>query len=260
MPALSRAVFLGLHTAALVSLVGPSFAPSSALASPVPVPAPLMPHLADYAAQPPIHNNATMIPQTQTVELGKRTGGVQTQHGKFKSVTLAARDQDTNINILSTVFNDMNGHSSAIRNFASRASTSGGDADFNQQVVSEFIAYKAGLGRFQNILAQLGTDKGLANYDRTDELQTLLKDLINSMKDTLEAITVLVQEIPGLGPILGPLMYDAKCILDYVLDAVENVTDASLNALKPLLQTLIGQVVNAACKCGLQLGTICVAI
>ena len=62
---------------------------------------------------------------------------------------------------------------------------------------------------FQTVLAQLGADKGLANYDRTDALETLLKRIVNANKDALSATDVLICNIPLLGPILGP----SKCIL-----------------------------------------------
>lgn len=62
---------------------------------------------------------------------------------------------------------------------------------------------------FQTVLAEFGADKGLANYDRTNDLETLLKNLVNLNKNALSAIDILVYNIPLLGPILGP----SKCIL-----------------------------------------------
>ena len=63
------------------------------------------------------------------------------------------------------------------------------------------------MGRAQGLLGDLGRDKGLANYDRNNDLETLLKDIVNLLKDTLSAVTDIVYEIPILGPILGP----SKC-------------------------------------------------
>ena len=37
-------------------------------------------------------------------------------------------------------------------------------------------------------------------------------------------------------------MYEIKCLIDQTLDIVENVTDGLLNALKPSLEALLGQV------------------
>lgn len=57
---------------------------------------------------------------------------------------------------------------------------------------------------FQTALAKAGSDKGEANYDRTNGLETILKDTVNLNKNTLTAVSVIVYNIPVLGPILGP--------------------------------------------------------
>ena len=60
---------------------------------------------------------------------------------------------------------------------------------------------------FQSTLAELGADKGLANYDKDNDLETVLKDLVNSVKYLLSDIDDMVYDIPGLGPTLGPSKY-----------------------------------------------------
>ncbi|KAI0365244.1 hypothetical protein BV20DRAFT_973430 [Pilatotrama ljubarskyi] len=265
MPAVSRAVFVGLHAAALVSLVDPSFSPFAALASPVALPMPLMPHLADYAARPPSRNNTTTVPQAGNVSLVRRKDVAVVSHTTSKQPFLATRDDvDTsildNINILGNMYSQMNDHSRVINEYASRSGTEGNDPDFNQQAVSEVAAYQDGLLGFQALLAQLAADKGLANYDRTDELETLLKNLVNLTKNTLKAIDILVYNIPVFGPELGPIVYEIKCILDDVLDAVENLTDALINAVRPLIVALIGQAITSACNSGVQLGSLCLVL
>ena len=47
------------------------------------------------------------------------------------------------------------------------------------------------------------------------------------------------------------VVYDIKCILDDVLNAVENLTDALLNVLKPLLAPLIRGWSAQACLLGI---------
>ncbi|KAI0361632.1 hypothetical protein OH77DRAFT_1417900 [Trametes cingulata] len=266
MPAVSRAVFVGLQAAALVSLVGPSFSPSPALATPIPLPMPLMPHLADYAARPPSRNNTSAsTPQTGEVSLVRRKDVAVVSDTTSTKPSVAVRDDmDTSvgnyINILGNMYSQMNDHSRVINEYASRSGNGGNDADFNQQAVSEVAAYQDGLLGFQSLLAQLAADKGLANYDRTDELETLLKNLVNLTKDTLKSVDMLVYNIPVIGAQLGPIVYEIKCILDDVLDAVENLTDAIINALRPLIVALIGQATAAACNYGLQLGSLCLVI
>jgi hypothetical protein len=51
------------------------------------------------------------------------------------------------------------------------------------------------------------------------------------------------------------VVYDVKCILDEVLNACENLTDAILNALRPLLGPLIGRWNAEACLLGI--GSVC---
>jgi hypothetical protein len=72
------------------------------------------------------------------------------------------------------------------------------------KAASEMQAYKNNLLAFQTILRQLGSDKGLANYDKNNELETVLKDFVNANKNVLTATHQLVESTPTLGPILGP--------------------------------------------------------
>ena len=62
------------------------------------------------------------------------------------------------------------------------------------------------LAGFESIFSQLGADKGLANFDQSSELESLLKSLVNSMKNLLSSMTTLTENIPGLGPAVAPGM------------------------------------------------------
>lgn len=125
---------------------------------------------------------------------------------------------------------------------------------------------------FEAVLRQLGADKGLANYDRTDSIETLLKNTINVNKNLLSGVTTITYNLPIVGRTLGPskycrpiwdvslrlyvtVVYEIKCILDLTLDACENLTDAVLNALAPLLKPLIGKFTTTACNNGVDLPT-----
>ncbi|KAH9849764.1 hypothetical protein C2E23DRAFT_348430 [Lenzites betulinus] len=214
MPAFSRAVFLALQAAALVSLVGHplSLAPSFALAAPVPLPMPLMPHLADYAAQPPARSSAASVPSSESISTVRRQDVAVVSHTMSTSSPAVAHeargDTDTNIlnniNLLGTMYSQMNDHSRVLNDLASRASTEGNSEEFRQDSVSQVTAYKTSLTSFTSILAALGADKGLANYDRSNELETMLKDIVNANKDAMSALYELVNSLPTLGPLLGP--------------------------------------------------------
>lgn len=76
--------------------------------------------------------------------------------------------------------------------------------NFKTQSANEVTAFHSNLLGFETVLQELGADKGLANYDRSDDLETLLKDLVNANKYLLSDIDDLVYDIPGLGSTLGP--------------------------------------------------------
>jgi hypothetical protein len=98
-------------------------------------------------------------------------------------------------------------------NLAERSSTvNDDDYDFQQQCASEMTGYHTSFLGFQTTLAQLAGDKGLANYDSSNNLETLLKDAVNANKNALSATAALVYNIPTLGPILGPSMYSSTKI------------------------------------------------
>ena len=91
--------------------------------------------------------------------------------------------------------------------YGRRARGSRDDPRFRDDATRELRGFRDNMDRTQGILGDLGRDKGLANYDRNNDLETLLKDIVNLNKDTLSAVTDIVYEIPILGPLLGP----SKC-------------------------------------------------
>ena len=131
---------------------------------------------------------------------------------------------------------------------------------------------------FQTALAKTGSDKGLANYDDTNDLETLLKNTVDLNKNVLDAVDVAVYKFPVLGPILGPsasqcplrptgrmlklpfiaVVYNIKCLIDGILDVVEDFTDATINELQPILQDLLGKAVSTTCRSGVEIAGLCV--
>lgn len=142
-------------------------------------------------------------------------------------------------------------------------------------IVGNLTAYKLSILRFRSALGDLGRNKGLAYYNRNDDLETLLKNIINIQKQTLSYVDTIVFRVPVVGPILGPseqlilsriyfetdppqVVYDIKCILDEILDAIENVSDAILNVISPLLAECVQDTLVSACNYGLAILTICI--
>lgn len=80
----------------------------------------------------------------------------------------------------------------------------GDDQNFQQQCTTELTGFQTNLLSFQGALKDFESDKGLGNYDKSNDLETLLKNVINLNKDTLSEVDVLVYQIPMLGQTLGP--------------------------------------------------------
>ncbi|KAF8640422.1 hypothetical protein AX17_000088 [Amanita inopinata Kibby_2008] len=129
--------------------------------------------------------------------------------------------------------------------------------DFHNDCIAALLGFKQSVGSFQAILSEIGADRGLAFYDRSDDLEKLVKNIINICKKVFSAVDILVDSNPTLGLLLGPIVYDIKCILDLSLDAVENLTDAVLDVLRPMFIDLLGQAGHTACRSGIDLLGIC---
>ena len=88
---------------------------------------------------------------------------------------------------------------------ASQSASQGqNDPEFQQNAAAKFSSLQQNSQGVDGLLAQLAADKGLANYDKNDELETCLKEFVNANKDALSAVNTLIQNDPALGPILGP--------------------------------------------------------
>ncbi|RDX55865.1 hypothetical protein OH76DRAFT_1396216 [Lentinus brumalis] len=227
MPAVSRTVFLSLQAAALLAAVGPSLAPLSVVAAPVP-----MSHIADYASQPPARTNAT-LPQVQdlsTSQSGKDDTVVD--HTPSDAPSLVRRQS----------LLDLDGLATALQGLLSGVPDLGPFLDSNQLL----IALKNLLEALRQLRAlnDVGQQKGLKNYDRNNALETVLKTFVNDVKYLMNDVTGLVEKLdPPLGQLLGRIVYLVKCIVDAVLDTAENVTDGIIsNGLVAELQALLAQL------------------
>lgn len=54
------------------------------------------------------------------------------------------------------------------------------------------------------------------------------------------------------------VVYDVKCIIDELLDATEDMSDAVINALGPVLQGLLGKASATVCRAGVEVAGLCV--
>jgi len=201
------------------------------------------------------------------------------------------------LDLLNTYYQDMRRHSRNLRmwlhsahillliddlslgDYRRRARDSRNDPRFREDAGRELRGFRDNMDQTQGLLGDLGRDKGLANYDRNNGLETLLKDIVNLNKDTLSCVTDIVYEVPLLGSTLGPskcpqisagvhtdlspgtpVVGELKCIVDEVLNTAENAADGLLNSLGVTGQWegLRRDYVSAVCGGGLQILGLCV--
>ncbi|EAU93114.2 hypothetical protein CC1G_11309 [Coprinopsis cinerea okayama7 len=259
--------------------------PLATLATPVPLPMPLALMAPDFSSRFMSPNQAlnSMNLTSSVSDLGENANSSHhfrdTPSHQRRSVY---NMEERSLNALSDLhgyYSKARDHSNNLKSYAAQSAyLQEADFAFQQGAVAELTAFDSSLLGIKTILDQLGAEKGLLNYDRTNDLETLLKNVVNFNKETLNAVDALVYNLPILGPVLGPskpqallfcpvsiltardypVVYELKCLLDDVLNAVENLTDALINGLQPLLQALIGQASTTACRSGVELLGLCI--
>ncbi|KAL5518926.1 hypothetical protein ACEPAH_609 [Sanghuangporus vaninii] len=254
-----RSLILAISFVLIATLLSAPTAKASALALPAPYPMPF--RNADY------NNHLASLPHATRHDIDKsRTIAVSSKLNHNAPVNsssvrrgYSARTYRQSLDISRRDFNllldSLGGHrddavanSLELQNMASQsASQDENDSAFQQGAASRFSSFSSNTQGFSDLFGQLAADKGLANYDKGNELEVMLKDVINANKDALSAVTALVYNIPDLGPILGPIVYEIKCIVDELLDLTENLTDGIFNDMKPMLQGLLGQAAGMTC-------------
>ncbi|CAH7687251.1 secreted protein [Phakopsora pachyrhizi] len=87
------------------------------------------------------------------------------------------------------------------------------------------------ISSFSSSLKPFGKDNRIEILDRKYDIQLILKTLVNTVKYTLKDLNLIFYLIPGLGKVLGPIFFQIKCIFEELLNAIENLTDGSINNL-----------------------------
>ncbi|KAL5495247.1 hypothetical protein ACEPAI_710 [Sanghuangporus weigelae] len=254
-----RSLILAIPFILIATLLSAPTAKASALALPAPYPMPF--RNADY------NNHLASLPHATRHDVDKsRTTAVPSKpnhngpvnassvrHGHsartyHQSLGISRRDFDSVLESLGGHRDDAVANSLELQNMASQsASRDENDSAFQQGAASRFSSFSSNAQAFSSMFGELAADKGLANYDKGNEVETMLKDVVDANKDALSAVTAMVYNIPTLGPVLGPIVYEIKCILDDLLNITENLTDGILNDLTPMLAGLSGQAAGMTC-------------
>ncbi|CAL1695860.1 unnamed protein product [Somion occarium] len=262
MSSATRRLLLAFYAIALAALflVGTPLAVLPAAASPLPLPL-----VTYFAREYPSDYSLNAKPRTTPVKYAFSSAS-ESDVFSANETSVDRRDINTtlgNINILNNYWTQMTQHADNFRSLSARRPSRNEDiTEFSQQSSTEVTGFQDNLSGFSGILGELAADKGLANYNENDALEILLKKTVNANKDLLKSIDEGVYQIPGLGSTLGPIVYEIKCILDEILDAVENLSDAVLNDLQlaSLYRGLIADASKTACNSGLQIIGLCILL
>ncbi|KZT74632.1 hypothetical protein DAEQUDRAFT_139 [Daedalea quercina L-15889] len=267
MPSVTRLLRIALQATCLVALANVTIRAPSAVASPLPIPV-WKTHPTDLVQRSNL--TARVYDDLSYVANGTQSGVTKYVIADYDAMPSTAppekRQDDTdilnNFGMLNSYSTEITQNAQTINNLAGQPEAER-SSDFNQQYMSAISEFHENFLGFQTVLGDLAADKGLANYDKASDMETMLKNTVNAVKYILNDTYQLVNGIPGLGPILGPTVYEIKCLVDEILDATENLTDALLNDLEtlvPALKALDGQAAQTACAAGIEIADICVPL
>ncbi|KAH9969029.1 hypothetical protein BC827DRAFT_1372966 [Russula dissimulans] len=178
-------------------------------------------------------------------------------YGRSGDINIDSTVQD--IDILNKYYLGAYDNAEMLKMYSSQAPASRQDTNkyYEKKCASQLTAFYTNSQGFTTTLRQLGAQKGLAHYDKDDPIEKPVKDMTNLGKQVLLYIINICDLVPHSCLVLGPIVYDIKCILDEILDAVENLTDAIIEDCKPSLKALVGEYSLMACKSGIDVAGIC---
>jgi len=198
-----RLLRLAFHTIAALNAVSMTLSVS---ATPIPLPLPLM--AADYSlslvsvnrttprlAGQPFHSERGLLSTRSIAPLtrlhGYYNGAVQNSQNLSKRIFFSCLAVLTDPTISG--------------NLATESANAGSDDDdLHRKALSELTGFNENVQGFQTVFTEAISDKGLAYYEKNELLDELLRGIVDANKDTLSATSILINNIPGLGPVLGP--------------------------------------------------------
>lgn len=78
------------------------------------------------------------------------------------------------------------------------------DSSYQQDCATGLTSFRQSLDCLPDILAPLGSDKGLANNDKSNQYEKHLKAIVNYLKYTFSDVDAVIAADPVLGHVLGP--------------------------------------------------------
>ncbi|KIK94359.1 hypothetical protein PAXRUDRAFT_455876 [Paxillus rubicundulus Ve08.2h10] len=117
------------------------------------------------------------------------------------------------------------------------------DPEFQQGASNSLTEFHSHVLAAQGTLSELAAGKGLANFDAKAQLEVIIKEIANLIKEVLSDATALIGKLPIVGPLLEPLVFQIKCVVVDLIDASENFLDGVLNILAPISNPLLPGIV-----------------
>ncbi|KIJ21739.1 hypothetical protein PAXINDRAFT_63815, partial [Paxillus involutus ATCC 200175] len=117
------------------------------------------------------------------------------------------------------------------------------DPGFQQGASNSLTEFHSHVSAAQDTLSELAAGKGLANFDAKAQLEVIVKEIANLIKEVLSDVTALIGKLPIVGPLLEPLVFQIKCVVVDLIDASENFLDGVLNILGPIVNPLLPGIV-----------------
>ncbi|KAL0951172.1 hypothetical protein HGRIS_007903 [Hohenbuehelia grisea] len=255
MPRLARSVLIVLHAASFIGLFGSPASIFCAMASPVS-------SRSRYSeddltlTRPDSRMHSVAPPESPVSSLDTPSHASPVQPQLLRAMQSSSYEDLLGLFIgqvhsaqrNSAVLNNLAGTRVASAN----AGNGGDNGDFDRQCSDTLRSYNANILNLKAIFPQLTADKGLANYDRDNDVETMMKIFVNFNKDTLSSVTVLSSYLPG-GSILGPLVYELKCLLDDILNIIENAADGVITSFSPSLKAVSLKAATASCAFGINI-------
>jgi len=78
------------------------------------------------------------------------------------------------------------------------------DPGFQQGASNSLTEFHSHVSAAQDTLSELAAGKGLANFDAKAQLEVIVKEIANLIKEVLSDVTALIGKLPIVGPLLEP--------------------------------------------------------
>ncbi|KAF9076331.1 hypothetical protein BDP27DRAFT_1314271 [Rhodocollybia butyracea] len=230
--------FVALQAAAYLALVGLTPSSGLALATPFPMPMMMKNQTTSFRAEAGPHSKSSSpkAPSKSTPPHSRPT-----RRAFLPLITRYAADEDEAISSLLDNVLAATAHSNALQQSSeSCPGLLGIRGRQPQQQQSSIYELSLFLGDLEDIQRCFDGADGLANFNDRSKLEQMIREIIDLLKKVLSYCNAIVKCSSLLSPLVGPLVYELKCFIEWLIDLLENVVDGDWNVILALLRELLG--------------------